>query len=109
MTGTDEDPQNLSAQVQRLQEAGGWVETSNETAVRYVGQALRALNPTNDSRPTTAVNLAVLKEPLSAINVGLESFAESLAAQGATVVQVDWRPAAGGNERLAAILERMKR
>jgi FdrA protein len=45
---------------------------------------------------------------LAGINVGLESFAESLVAQGAESVQVDWRPPAGGNEKLMAILERMK-
>jgi FdrA protein len=43
-----------------------------------------------------------------AINAGLESFAESLEAQEADVVHVDWRPPAGGNEALMAILERMK-
>jgi FdrA protein len=45
---------------------------------------------------------------LTAINVGLESFTESLMAQDAAVIQVDWRPPAGGNEKLMAILERMK-
>jgi len=117
VTGTDEDPQDMEAQVQQLEEAGARVESSNELAVRYVGQLLRALNPTTDrpssllfegGRPLTAVNLAVLTEPLSAINVGLESFAESLMAQSAPVVQVDWKPPAGGNEKLAAILKRMK-
>jgi len=54
------------------------------------------------------VYLAVLHQPLAAINVGLESFTESLIAQGAPVIQVDWQPPAGGNERLMAILERMK-
>jgi FdrA protein len=49
-----------------------------------------------------------LQQKLSAINVGLESFAESLQAQGAKAVQVDWRPPAGGNEKLMAILERMR-
>ncbi len=43
-----------------------------------------------------------------AINTGLESFAESLEAQEAGVVHVDWRPPAGGNEELMSILERMK-
>ncbi|MBA4379923.1 MAG: fdrA domain protein, partial [Anaerolinea sp.] len=28
--------------------------------------------------------------------------------QGAEVIQVDWQPAAGGNEKLMAILERMR-
>jgi FdrA protein len=50
----------------------------------------------------------VLHQPLAAINVGLESFTESLMAQDAAVIQVDWRPPAGGNERLMAILERMR-
>jgi FdrA protein len=45
---------------------------------------------------------------MAAINVGLESFTESLAAQNARVIQVDWRPPAGGNEQLMGILERMK-
>ena len=47
-------------------------------------------------------------EPLAAINVGVESFFDSLKAQGAAAVQVDWRPPAGGNESLAGILEKMK-
>ena len=43
-------------------------------------------------------------EPLQVINIGLESFAEDLRAQGVAVVQMDWRPPAGGNARLAALL-----
>jgi FdrA protein len=55
-----------------------------------------------------AVDLETLTAPLAAINLGLESFAESVRAQEAQAIHVDWKPAAGGNERLAAILERMK-
>jgi FdrA protein len=108
VVGTDEDPQDLNAQVQQLQAAGARVETSNEAAVRYVGQLLRALNPKSEMPNLKSVDLAVLQQPLAAINVGLESFAESLTAQDAPVVHVDWQPPAGGNERLMAILERMK-
>ena len=50
-----------------------------------------------DSSPTFA-----------AINVGLESFTDSLRDQGAEVVQVDWRPPAGGDERLASLLTRLR-
>jgi FdrA protein len=46
---------------------------------------------------------------VAAINVGLELFHDSLAAQDAQVVQVDWKPPAGGNEKLAGILNRMKK
>jgi FdrA protein len=55
------------------------------------------------------VDLDQLKQPLAAINVGLESFYESLVAQGAQAIQVDWRPPAGGNEKLAALLAKMKK
>jgi FdrA protein len=107
VVGTDEDPQGLELQIEQLRGAGARVETSNESAVRYVGGVLRALNHREvaDRQP---VDLAVLHEPLAAINVGLESFTASLQAQEAPVIQVDWRPPAGGNERLMAILERMQ-
>jgi hypothetical protein len=42
--------------------------------------------------------------PLRVVNLGLELFAETLAADGVTVVHVDWRPPAGGDPRLAALL-----
>ena len=54
------------------------------------------------------VDLQALKKPLAGINVGLESFADSLTEQGAQAVHVDWKPVAGSNERLVSILERMK-
>jgi FdrA protein len=50
-----------------------------------------------------------LASPIAAINVGLERFAESLAAQEVEVIQVDWRPPAGGDERLLEILEKLRR
>ena len=108
VVGTDEDPQGFDAQVQQLEAAGARVETSNEAAARYVGQLLGATHLPSASH-LESVDLAVLHQPLAAINVGLESFTESLAAQDAPVIQVDWQPPAGGNEKLMAILERMKR
>jgi hypothetical protein len=42
--------------------------------------------------------------PLRVVNLGLGLFAETLAADGVTVVHVDWRPPAGGDPRLAALL-----
>jgi FdrA protein len=108
VVGTDEDPQDFDGQVQQLKAAGARVETSSEVAVRYVGRLLQALNPTSNFQLPTSVDLAVLHQPLAAINVGLESFTESLMAQDAPVIQVDWRPPAGGNEKLMAILERMR-
>jgi len=109
VTGTDTDPQGLETQIDQLKAVGVWVSTSNETVTRYVGRLLRALQGSAQVEPPfRPVDLATFQKPLAAINVGLESFAENLVAQGAPVVHVDWRPPAGGNERLAAILERMK-
>lgn len=111
VSGTDEDPQDLDAQVQMLIDAGGVVETSNDKAVRYVGQLLRSLNPElrqAGKEPLPQVDLAAINRPLAAINIGIESFTESLESQNAQVIQVDWRPPASGNEKLMSILERMK-
>ncbi len=111
VVGTDEDPQGMEEQIAQLKAGGAKVETSNDTAVRYVGQLVQALGkPAKAAAAERQVNveLATLQQPLAGINVGLESFAESLVAQGAESIQVDWRPPAGGNEHLMAILERMK-
>jgi len=106
VVGTDQDPQDFDRQVEQLQAAGAQVEFNNEIAVRSIGQQLQAIQRPNDFTPT---DLAVLQAPLTALNVGLESFTASLATQNAPVIQVDWRPPAGGNERLAGMLARMKK
>ncbi|MBK8045724.1 MAG: acyl-CoA synthetase FdrA [Anaerolineales bacterium] len=105
VVGTDEDPQDLAAQIEKLGAAGVRVETSNEAAVRRAGEIMLALGPATD---LPLVSSAATASPLAVINVGLESFATSLTEQGVTVVNVDWRPPAGGNEKLMGILARMK-
>jgi hypothetical protein len=54
------------------------------------------------SRPVSVERL--LTEPLQVINLGLELFAEELTSVGVPVLHVDWRPPAGGDVRLAALL-----
>jgi len=111
VSGTDEDPQNMATQIQALKEAGAVVATSNDVAARCVGRLLRALNQTGQAAqsPLAEVDLSAIKQPLAAINIGVDSFTESLVAQAAEVIHVDWRPAAGGDEKLMDILARMKR
>ncbi|NIS79611.1 MAG: acyl-CoA synthetase FdrA [Anaerolineales bacterium] len=109
VVGTDEDPQDLKAQVEQLQAAGAHVEMSNEVAVRVAGRLVQALLPKSEIPPLKPVDLDVLHQPLAALNVGLETFNDSLIAQEAQVIHVDWRPPAGGDEKLMSILERMKR
>jgi FdrA protein len=106
VVGTDEDPQDLAAQVEQLKAAGAHVETSNQAAAVYAGQRLQALGRLGR---LPLVDLSVLQRPLEVINVGLEAFAVSLSAQNVPVTHVDWRPPAGGNEKLMSILERMKK
>ncbi|MGD8967466.1 MAG: acyl-CoA synthetase FdrA [Anaerolineae bacterium] len=108
VVGTDEDPQGFDAQVGQLEAAGARVETSNDKAVHDVGRLLQSLNPAPATGYPVSVDSSVLREPLSAINVGLELFTESLLAQDAAVIQVDWKPPAGGKDHLMAILKRMR-
>lgn len=111
VSGTDEDPQDLNAQIQALEEAGAIVETSNDKAVCYAGRLVQSLTPDSEKEhmeTLKSVDLSILQTPLAAINVGLDSFTESLLAQDAQAIHVDWRPPASGNERLMSILERMK-
>jgi len=49
----------------------------------------------------------VIGQPLRVINIGLEIFALELHAAGVPIVHVDWRPPAGGDPRLAALLARL--
>ena len=48
-----------------------------------------------------------LKAPLKVVNVGLESFARDLIRQGVEVIDVDWRPPAGGDPELADLLSKL--
>ena len=110
--GTDGDPQGMENQIKMLKDSGARIETSNDAAARYVGRLLQAIERSIQpvAKPTMKqVDLEMFKKPLAGINVGLESFADSLTKQGAQVIHVDWKPMAGSNERLVNILERMRK
>ncbi len=109
LIGTAADPQDL-------QEQSATLERSGARVVRTVGELVEHTWRCVGERPRDPAETALAPVPLEAIrdtraviNVGIETFAASLAAQGAEVVQVDWRPPAGGNEKMAALLARMKR
>jgi len=103
--GTDEDPQDLSTQISTLEHAGARV---CRTVGELVEFAAERLAPETEAGAGNPVSLEAVQAPLAAVNVGLETFYDSLVAQGARAVQVEWRPPAGGNEKLAGILARMK-
>jgi FdrA protein len=102
--GTDDDPQNIQSQIEKLQEANVTVFRTAAEAVEYISLKFSE----NKSNQFPPVNLEQLKQPLAGINVGLESFYESLISQGTQAVHVEWKPPAGGNEKLAALLAKMK-
>ncbi|MEZ4770390.1 MAG: acyl-CoA synthetase FdrA [Caldilineales bacterium] len=105
VVGADLDPQDTDGQAGRLAEAGATVFRTTGEAVAFISQRLR--RPYSYDYP--ALPLAQFGDGLSAINVGLESFRDSLAAQSASAIQVDWRPPAGGNEAMMAILAKMRK
>ena len=104
--GTDEDPQGLQQQIDTLERAGVRVCRTVGELVDYAVWRLGGLAEADGG--AQAVPLEAVRGPLAAINVGLESFYDSLVAQGAQAVQVEWKPPAGGNEKLAALLARMR-
>jgi FdrA protein len=110
VVGTEDDPQGLDRQLEQLAAAGAEVTTRHLDAVTRAGALVQQLDAdaTLAQAAAAPVDLALLRQPVSAINVGLASFADSLTAQGAAVVHTEWRPPAGGNEKLMGILARMK-
>ncbi|HET9907676.1 MAG TPA: hypothetical protein VFQ23_13575, partial [Anaerolineales bacterium] len=103
--GTDDDPQNVQSQIDQLKDAGVIVFRTVTEAVEYISLRFGASKESKDA----LIDLSQLNQPLAAINVGLESFHDSLTSQGALSVHVDWRPPASGNERLASLLAKMKK
>jgi hypothetical protein len=57
------------------------------------------------------MNVAKINElfqnELSAVNMGLDGFADTLERQGVAVARVDWKPPAGGNRKIAELLSRL--
>jgi FdrA protein len=109
LIGSAQDPQGLELQRERLATTGATVLDSIEAMVRFAAD--RSLGdgrstPGKDPEPVSVDLSALQATPV--INVGLDSFVESFEAQAAQVIAVDWRPPAGGNERLSEILRRMK-
>jgi FdrA protein len=111
VSGTDLDPQDMESQEKNLAAAGAKVFHSSDRAVRFAGRLLRELDSDagiNDKLKVEPVPLDSLQGEFAALNLGLESFRDSLEDQGARVQQIDWKPAAGGNSDLMALLEKMK-
>jgi FdrA protein len=126
--GTPEDPQGYDQQCRILRENGIILAENNAQAVRLAaavvdvrtetgsttpvaeGTKLKPPTPGPENRlPEIPAHLpALLATGPRVINLGLELFAAQLTACGVPVVHADWRPPAGGDTRLASLLERLR-
>ena len=102
VTGTEQDPQQRSRQIASLDEAGIAVAQSLPEAVALAHQLV---SPTC---PVTERPLPELLSGVAVINAGLRSFADDLQTSEIAVVHYQWAPVAGGNQRLANLLKKLK-
>jgi len=103
--GTLQDPQDMEEQIAMLKQAGVTVFEEVAEMADYLVTRLGSAYA-YQGKP---LDLNQFRDQFAAINVGLESFYDSIKSQGFEAVQVDWRPPAGGKEDLMAILAKMKK
>ena len=128
--GAPDDPQGFAQQCQTLREHGLLLADSNAQAIRLATAVLGVHAQDSPAQRlavgSTATSAAALAQEQHAsvslparlpelfmagprvVNLGLELFATQLAVHGVPVVHVDWRPPAGGDTRLAGLLERLR-
>lgn len=115
--GTDQDPQSIQEQKSKLENAGVILRDSNNQAIRtalamidiHVEEMDKEMVPATKQAANTEITTSpaiekLLNEKPSVINVGLKKFTSAITENGGRVVQFDWRPVAGGNERMRKVL-----
>ena len=119
--GTMNDPQDYQKSVARLEEAGVFVAPSNAKAVQLAlllkGIEISELDKEVVPYSGNVIDVPAVSPKISellqtkprVINVGLESFNESILAYGGQTVQFNWRPRAGGNKKMIRILDELER
>lgn len=107
--GTSRDEQGLDAQISTLTDAGVTVLGSNAAASRHAAALIRRARSRREipTPPPAPPRIADLLAGPKVVNVGLAGFAEDLAGLDVPVVQWSWAPPAGGDPRLARIVERL--
>jgi len=116
VVGTQHDHQGYDSQVNTLKEAGAIVCETNDqmvrTALNLVGSSVEQPMLETKSFESEPVDLTVDEKIInlinmkpSVINIGLKSFTEAIQASDAPVVQFNWRPIAGGDEKLMKVLQ----
>ncbi len=121
VTGTALDPQDFTSQVNKLEQAGVVIMSSNYQAVQLAKRILtqeygpgkkkpaKGSVPQDSSKQVKASTIPSLEvEPVlslfkgvKVVNLGLQSFADNL---GSSAIHLDWRPPAGGDPSLIKAL-----
>ena len=116
VVGTDKDAQGYDKQRQILEEAGAVLCDTNDqmvrTAIELVGGKVEQpiLETKNFDKGSEDLSvdekmMSLISNNPSVINIGLKSFTEAVENSGAEVVQFNWRPVAGGDEKLMKVLQ----
>lgn len=101
VTGTQQDPQNRTAQIDALINADIMVMNTLQEA------AVLATHLIHRQPAVPSLAHHSLLDGISVINVGLRRFAQDLQNTGTPVVHYQWAPIAGGNQHLAHLLEKL--
>lgn len=119
--GTDKDPQDYRQSVETLKASGAFVEESNAKAIR-LALKLKGLDCVEEDKavvPYTGPKFEVpevseqildlLNTKPRIINIGVESFNESIVKYNGKSVQFSWKPAAGGNKEMIRIIHELNK
>lgn len=118
--GTTKDPQNYQDAVNRLKAAGVYVAESNAKAVQLAlllkGVEMSEADKAVEDYTGTTIDVPTVSEQVMEllttkpriINVGLQSFNESILQYGGQTEQFNWRPRASGNKKMIRILDALE-
>lgn len=118
--GTTKDPQNYQDAVDRLKAAGVYVAESNAKAVQLAlllkGVEMSEADKAVEDYTGTTIDVPTVSEQVMEllttkpriINVGLQSFNESILKYGGQTEQFNWRPRASGNKKMIRILDALE-
>ncbi|MGF7060502.1 acyl-CoA synthetase FdrA [Brassicibacter mesophilus] len=105
--GTEEDFQVYSSQVEKLKDAGVIVLDTNAEATFTAIEILKYLNSKDECKVSKESNDTLLNSELKIINIGLESFANTILKHNGQVVQYNWAPIAGGDKKTQSLLDKL--
>ncbi|MFF2796600.1 acyl-CoA synthetase FdrA [Lysinibacillus xylanilyticus] len=116
VVGTAQDIQGYDKQIDILQTSGAIICKTNDqmvrTAIQLVGGkveqpivGVRKFEYTEENLTVDEKIISLLNMKPSVINIGLKSFTEAVQNSGSECVQFNWRPIAGGDEKLMKVLQ----